>query len=590
IALFAVPCIIGYHYNRMYHQNIGWTYVIYPDVLAILTSIIVLIFVCTYLISLWRKMKEESILRKVLEYVKIGEKLTAQVKKSLILIQEAELVARGFTLLSHRNPVSRMEQSSVYQSRRQCPQLRQSVFFVSRVSMLQYKDATTNLLTKYPLPQDSDGTHSYLAYIPLEEYGECLRIDGNSPESLCELAKVTDGFSIAAIKQDHLSTVHNHHKTLVTLREDKDSKPKNRERPVRTGLQELHIAVHSLDLHLQAALLRVRSLTDTLEMEIEKQNNDKSESSEFNQSQQSLLQQISQELSACRGCWEEGISRLEKLQKKSQSDKPKSMKSGDEGSAVSSGGAYPIKIVEIKDPIIEDEVFEAYIDEEEEFDIDYAWDEYLTPEEKAKKKQEKAEAMRVLSELKSVIHVRAVEMDRREQIALEKTHCKDKTVDSFLGKSSPEAKIMEGRDQSSCSSHLTSVDSAIVQQSQSEEVEDEEDSDHVIVQKSDQHEGNLEDAIETEYKTEFTYLEDDDEVNEEIGINEDDSNRTLSESHSVSLGARSRLKGFPPSGLAFTASLAAQAVAVSHNMGLSQDTFGDSESSEGESQNYEYED
>ena len=30
---------------------------------------------------------------------------------------------------------------------------------------------------------DIEGTQSYLAFVPLEDYGPCLQIDGDSPES-----------------------------------------------------------------------------------------------------------------------------------------------------------------------------------------------------------------------------------------------------------------------------------------------------------------------------------------------------------------------------------------------------------------------
>lgn len=49
-----------------------------------------------------------------------------------------------------------------------------------------------------------------------------------------------------------------------------------------------------------------------MEHQIEK----KEDSSEVsNQSDDSLLEQIKQELLACKGCWEEGLSRVENLLK-----------------------------------------------------------------------------------------------------------------------------------------------------------------------------------------------------------------------------------------------------------------------------------
>jgi hypothetical protein len=44
----------------------------------------------------------------------------------------------------------------------------------------------------------------------------------------------------------------------------------------------------------------------------------------------------------------------------------------------------PIPLIEVNNPIIEDEVFEAYTDDVEETSRDLSWDEFLTPEEKVR--------------------------------------------------------------------------------------------------------------------------------------------------------------------------------------------------------------
>ncbi|XP_060077586.1 uncharacterized protein LOC132557114 [Ylistrum balloti] len=69
--------------------------------------------------------------------------------RSLRLVQEAELVARGFTLVSQQTPVSRLEQNSLHSTQRQCPQLRALLFLVSRKAMLLAKDKTMALINWY---------------------------------------------------------------------------------------------------------------------------------------------------------------------------------------------------------------------------------------------------------------------------------------------------------------------------------------------------------------------------------------------------------------------------------------------------------
>ena len=53
---------------------------------------------------------------------------------------------------------------------------------------------------RFPVNKEVEGTQSYLAFVLLEDYGPCLQIDGDSPESAEKLYDVTDGFSVAALK------------------------------------------------------------------------------------------------------------------------------------------------------------------------------------------------------------------------------------------------------------------------------------------------------------------------------------------------------------------------------------------------------
>ena len=54
--------------------------------------------------------------------------------------------------VSHKSPVSRLEQNSLHNTHRQCPQLRSTLFYSARNCFLVLKSATTNLVTGYVKP------------------------------------------------------------------------------------------------------------------------------------------------------------------------------------------------------------------------------------------------------------------------------------------------------------------------------------------------------------------------------------------------------------------------------------------------------
>lgn len=41
---------------------------------------------------------------------------------------------------------------------------------------------------------------NYLCHIPIEEFGQCLQITGDTEESTKQLYTLTDGFSVASLK------------------------------------------------------------------------------------------------------------------------------------------------------------------------------------------------------------------------------------------------------------------------------------------------------------------------------------------------------------------------------------------------------
>ncbi|OWF53233.1 vezatin-like [Mizuhopecten yessoensis] len=476
LVTLSLPCLLAYLYGRVVYPEMPWKYRSLTDVTAGL-CLCYMVAVISRLAVLYRhQLRLSRASQHVHQLVSCCEGLLRFTSRALRLVQEAELVARGFTLVSQQSPVSRLEQNSLHSTQRQCPRLRACLFLAARKAMLVAKDKTVELIDLYPLGGDIDGALNYLAQVPVGEYGPCVQTDGEDEEGRSHLYNITDGFSVASLKgikhlcdlhiselfrrltftlcysgevslrpettgvetlmtsihtpmleeRQRLQQMYNSHSCLIEEKATQTPKyaPPNDAHPLR----ETYMAVHSLDLHLQAAWLRVRSLSSLLETHLDQSGGSPLDDGVGSHNDQLRLDdaydklrlQVKHELHACKACWEEGISRLEKLEKVKANQPVDPLKRDVSPQEVQSDGP-PIPLFDMGDPIIEDQVFEAYITEDPVESYYNDWDEFITPEEKAKKKKEKQEAMRLLMELKSVISVRATEREIRENKALEKS-------------------------------------------------------------------------------------------------------------------------------------------------------------------------
>ncbi|XP_060063827.1 vezatin-like isoform X2 [Ylistrum balloti] len=475
LVTLSLPCLLAYLYGRVVYPEMPWKFRSLTDVMAFLCLCYMVAVILKWVVLYHHQSRLTRGSKHIRRLVSSCEGLLRITARSLRLVQEAELVARGFTLVSQQTPVSRLEQNSLHSTQRQCPQLRALLFLVSRKAMLLAKDKTMALINCYPLSGDLDGALNYLAQVPVKEYGPCVQTDGDGEEGRSHLYNITDGFSVASLKGiKHLCDLHiselfrrltfvlcysgeeglrlettemealvtgihtpiskktwsleQMYKSHACLIEDKGTQTPKYTPDDAHPLRETYMAVHSLDLHLQAAWLRVRSLSSLLETHIDHSSaghldhGDEGHTDQLrvNDAYDKLRLQVKHELHACKACWEEGISRLEKLEKVKVSKEANPLKTDAVSKEVQSD-VPPIPLFEMGDPIIEDQVFEAYITEDPVESYQNTWDEFITPEEKAKKKKEKQEAMRLLMELKSVISVRATEREIRENKALEKS-------------------------------------------------------------------------------------------------------------------------------------------------------------------------
>nr|XP_032828150.1 vezatin [Petromyzon marinus] len=133
--------------------------------------------------------------------------LTALAKKSLRLVQESEVITRGFTLVSASCSVRTLDLGAGAQ----LPMLRRSLYWALRSSTLALRDATRGLVASCPLDAEADNVTNYLCAVPLAELGlgmelHCGATVGVGAELrdetaiLDRAAELTNGFSLQALK------------------------------------------------------------------------------------------------------------------------------------------------------------------------------------------------------------------------------------------------------------------------------------------------------------------------------------------------------------------------------------------------------
>ncbi|XP_032077131.1 vezatin isoform X2 [Thamnophis elegans] len=392
---------------------------------------------------------------------------TNLVRKALRLIQETEVISRGFTLVSA---------ACLYNKGGQHPcqhliGLRKAVYRSVRANLRASRLATLYMLKHYPLNSESDNVTNYICVVPFKDLGLGLNEEQVSEE---EAYNLTDGFSLPALKvlfqlwvgQSSeffrrllllLSPSNASLKSLVTperlplyifsdiiqdlphvhaacLEELKRSYEFYRyfethhqsylERPVKAkpksgSLSHLHTAVRSLQLHLKALLNEMIILED----ELEKVMNSK-ESPELTWEAYQIADQkfklIRPHMHASNSCWEEAISQVEKMIRRNSDKKDipfskgKSEPSYENKHCTTLPLKQPTVHIEDKDPVPEEQELEAYVDD---IDMDECKRDdfyYFSLEDRQRQKREREESKRVLQELKSVLGFKASEAERQK--------------------------------------------------------------------------------------------------------------------------------------------------------------------------------
>uniref|UniRef100_A0A8C5RFM5 Vezatin n=1 Tax=Laticauda laticaudata TaxID=8630 RepID=A0A8C5RFM5_LATLA len=395
---------------------------------------------------------------------------TNLVRKALRLIQETEVISRGFTLL-----LDRVSAACPYNKGGQHPcqhliGLRKAVYRSVRANLRASRLATLYMLKQYPFKNNRyrggnyDNVTNYICVVPFKELGLGLNEEQVSEEA----HNLTDGFSLPALKvlfqlwvgQSSeffrrllllLSPSNASLKSLITperlplcifsdimqglphahaacLEELKRSYEFYRyfethhqsylERPVKAkpksgSLSHLHTAVRSLQLHLKALLNEMIILED----ELEKVMNSK-ESPELTWEAYQIADQkfklIQPHMHASNSCWEEAISQVEKMIRRNSDKKGKPEPFCENKHCPTVPLMQATVHIEDKDPVPEEQELEAYVDD---IDMDECKKDdfyYFSLEDRQRQKREREESKRVLQELKSVLGFKASEAERQK--------------------------------------------------------------------------------------------------------------------------------------------------------------------------------
>ncbi|XP_061430383.1 vezatin [Lethenteron reissneri] len=184
--------------------------VVWWSAAAVVAAAGALVALATTARALWRRLDGARLERRCVStgaFAGDCAALTALAKKSLRLVQESEVITRGFTLVSASCSVRTLDLGASAQ----LPMLRRSLYWALRSSTLALRDATRGLVASCPLDAEADNVTNYLCAVPLAELGlgmelHCGATVGVGAELrdetaiLDRAAELTDGFSLQALK------------------------------------------------------------------------------------------------------------------------------------------------------------------------------------------------------------------------------------------------------------------------------------------------------------------------------------------------------------------------------------------------------
>uniref|UniRef100_A0A8C7H3H0 Vezatin n=1 Tax=Oncorhynchus kisutch TaxID=8019 RepID=A0A8C7H3H0_ONCKI len=401
--------------------------------------------------------------------------LTSLARKSLRLLQETEVISRGFTLVSAASSFSRAGLGAGPRGQ-QLIGLRKAVYRALRSAFRASRRATCHMLKAYPSHSERggiiDNVTNYVSAVPLKELGMGLGTEHLTDEEAQEL---TDDYSLPALKvlfqlwvgqssecfrrlalllsprrleepredwvkgetppppiHRSVATVtqplhgalagclgdmqrsYEFHRYFETQRQTQGSDRVGRAQQKCRELNTLHTSVRSLQLHLRALLNEMIILEDDLEkLMVTKEAVEVTV--EGYQDLQERLGHLQPHMQASAGCWEDTVGQVERMLRRANTCP--GTPDGPEQCLppVPCTPAPTYTLILDRDPVPEEQELEAYVSDSED---ENGWAgsvvDMLSPEERERQRREREESRRVLSELKAVLGQRASEGERRK--------------------------------------------------------------------------------------------------------------------------------------------------------------------------------
>lgn len=396
------------------------------------------------------------------EFVLLMKETSTNASRSVRLLQEVDLITKGFVLAQGSIPATFSEESDFPQCFNLCSALISALNSLGQVLYQNHQylgqcspeyPCMRQLFNKVEAPdfKRSGCNTEYITFLKkwvaitklqlsavLTELLLCV----HKPLMLDKLYdmrnKLFSSSQVVVVKRETKFLRNNLEYTRSFWLRDRQEE----EKP--TSLEEkkknVYIAIHSLSLHMQAALFRVQDLENKFESEnvsnnftqdFEQEHRNNLPSYEYVREQ---LYALKTELDSCQGCLEEAEARADRKYGKNDSElMPKLEHQHNTSDEVNNALLHDAKksvivLNDIEESVIEDEVFEAYIDEEykvkqrEDCDNDF----WTTNNRKERQilKQQKAQGKRVLNELQPILIKRRKMWEQREMAALSRQHTK----------------------------------------------------------------------------------------------------------------------------------------------------------------------
>ncbi|XP_035281903.1 vezatin isoform X2 [Anguilla anguilla] len=360
--------------------------------------------------------------------------LTGLARKSLRLLQETEVISRGFTLVSAACPFSR----AGHPRSQQLLGLRKASYRTLRSAFRASRLATCHMLKSYPMDSEIDNVTNYVSTVPLKELGLGLGAEHLTDEQVQEL---TDDYSLPALKVvfqlwvgqsseffrrlalllspgrderregagdgdggvpgqrrcrrpahqvvaevtgplvralsgclGNLRRSYDFHRYFETQRQSQGSGRARVARQKCRELNSLHASVRSLQLHLKALLNEMIILEDELEKLMVSRETTEVTDSGY-QELQDRLRLLQPHMQASSTCWDDTVAQVERMLRRAGS-RPDDSLAGTPGETEENASPLlptpPPKItfIQDRDPVPEEQELEAYVSDS---DSDEEW-------------------------------------------------------------------------------------------------------------------------------------------------------------------------------------------------------------------------